>query len=178
MPKIQYEQHSFREESLCLISRANTIIAEYQAQGYKVTVRQLYYQFVSRDLISNSQKSYDKLQSLLGKARLAGEIDWEVIEDRSRHLVSVSHWESPADIMNTAAESYRIDKWEGQTYRPEVWIEKEALAGVIAGVCRELDVPFFACKGFTSLSAIWRAGLRLGKSLANGQTPMILQEST
>jgi hypothetical protein len=174
LPKIQYEEHKFRRKSLDLISQANAILSEYEAQGYAVTVRQLYYQFVSRGLIPNSQKSYNRIKSLVGEARLAGLIDWEAIEDRSRYIVSVQHWESPGEIMLAAAQSYRIDKWEGQTHKPEVWIEKEALAGVIGGVCRELDVPYFACKGFTSLSAIWRAGQRLGKTSRNGQIPVIL----
>ena len=174
MPRICYEDHEFRKNSLDLISQASDILAEYEAQGYSVTIRQLYYQFVSRGLISNSQRSYNRIKSLMGKARLAGLIDWLSIEDRSRHVVSVQHWESPAKIIDAAAKSYRIDKWEGQAHRPEIWIEKEALAGVIAGVCQELDVSFFACKGYASLSEKWRAAQRLRKMLWNGQTPVIL----
>jgi hypothetical protein len=67
-----------------------------------------------------------------------------------------------------------VDRWEGQDYRPEVWIEKDALVGVISGVCTELDVPFFSCRGYNSQSEMWRAGRRMIRHRNNGQVPFII----
>lgn len=173
MPCIQYQHKRFRADSLARIAKANDIIAEYQEQGFDLTLRQLYYQFVSRDLIPNNQKSYDNLGALISDARLAGLIDWNTIQDRTRNLQSNSHWDSPDDIVDACSRQYRVDLWENQPYRPEVWIEKDALIGVIEGVCTELDVPYFSCRGYTSQSEMWRAGQRLLKYGRNKQIPII-----
>lgn len=161
MPKIKYQDFAFRPATLSLIDTANKIITEYQAQGFDLTLRQLYYQFVSRDIISNTQQSYKNLGSVVNDARLAGMIDWDTIVDRTRELRTLSHWNSPADIVDTCAKQFNIDRWAGQKYRPEVWIEKDALVGVFERICRELDVPLFSCRGYTSQSEMWVAAQRM-----------------
>lgn len=125
MPKIKYVARNFSAASKDLIDKANIIIAEYEGQGFKLTLRQLYYQYVSRDFIPNTMKSYKNLGSVINDARLAGLIDWNAIEDRTRQVVTVNHWDNPSDIVSACASQFRIDKWEGQKFRPEVWIEKE-----------------------------------------------------
>lgn len=155
-----YEQfivRDFRTATQRVIQQANDIIAEYQEQGYTLTLRQLYYQFVARDLLENTQQSYDRLGSIVNDARLAGFIDWEAIEDRTRNLETNAHWENPQEILESARDSYFIDMWVGQPTRVEVWIEKQALVGVIERVCEANDVPYFACRGYVSQSEQWRA---------------------
>lgn len=174
MPCIAYEDRKFSADSLARIEQANEIITEYQAQGFDLTLRQLYYQFVARDLLPNTQKAYNNLGSLVNNARLAGLIDWDAIQDRTRNLRSYNYWDSPGEIVSDAARQYERDKWAGQAYRPEVWIEKDALIGVIEGVCQRLDVPYFSCRGYTSQSEMWRAAQRLQAYVLAGQTPVIL----
>lgn len=67
MPKICYVPKRFNKLGQTRIDQANTIISEYDAQGFKLTLRQLYYQFVSRDLIPNfrKKKKHQKSDSLL-----------------------------------------------------------------------------------------------------------------
>jgi hypothetical protein len=160
MVKIEYVPKRFNKKSQLRIAQANDIIAEFVAKGFQLTLRQLYYQFVARDLIPNNMKSYKALGGLINDARLAGEIDWESIEDRTRNVRSRSHWEDPADVIASAAYGYGIDLWEGQPRRVEVWIEKDALIGVIERVCTKFDVPHFSCRGYTSQSELWRAAQR------------------
>lgn len=88
MPCITYKDFNFKAETLATIQAANTIIDEYQAEGYTLTLRQLYYQFVSRDLISNRQSEYNRLGSIVNDARLGGLIDWNSIEDRTRKYIA------------------------------------------------------------------------------------------
>lgn len=174
MPRIEYVPKRFRRPSRIVIQRANEIIAEYQAQGFVLTVRQLYYQFVSRDYMPNTMKDYKRLVSIINDARLAGLIDWLAIEDRTRGLASHPFWDTPSDILESAAAGFDVDRWALQDYRVEVWIEKEALDGVFAGICRELQVPHLCCRGYTSQSEAWRAARRLRAYQKNGQTPVIL----
>lgn len=164
----------FSDSSLAIIEQANSIIADYQAQGFTLTLRQLYYQFVSRDLIANKQSEYKRLGSIINDGRLAGLVDWDAIEDRTRNVRTHSAWDDPSEIIQSAANSYAEDLWADQTYRPEVWIEKDALIGVIEPVCHRFKVPYFACRGYSSQSEQWRAGKRFADVFEAGQTPIVL----
>ena len=173
MTHITYIEKRFSKNSRAIIGNACEIIEEYERQGFVLTLRQLYYQFVARGLLANKQSEYKRLGSIINDARLAGLISWAALEDRTRHVRRNSHWDKPRDILEAARDSYAIDKWAGQPYRPEVWIEKDALIGVIEQICGRLDVPFFSCRGYTSQSAQWRAGQRFAEARDNGQTPIV-----
>lgn len=173
MPKIKYVDIKFGVDRYRLIDIANSIIAEYTAQGFDLTLRQLYYQFVARDVIPNNLQSYKNLGSLINDARLAGLIDWDAIVDRTRELRGLSHWGTPGDMVAACSQQFHLDRWEDQPYRPEVWIEKDALVGVFERVCRELDVPLLSCRGYTSQSEMWGASQRLIGYSEHGQRPII-----
>lgn len=172
--KICYVERKFAQATLDAIQQANAIIDEYETLGFLLTLRQLYYQFVSRDLIANKTSEYKRLGQIINDGRLAGLIDWERIEDRTRSLKHLAHWESPASIIDVCARQFMLDHWAGQKYRVEVWIEKEALAGVFEGVCNELDVPFFCCRGYTSQSEMWVAAQRMIEARQHHQQVYIL----
>lgn len=174
MSKITYISKRFNAKSVLLIDTANQIINEYREEGFDLTLRQLYYQFVARGEIENSQKEYKKLGSLISDGRLAGLIDWDSIVDRTRNLKGNSHWDSPESILESAAHGFALDKWENQPNRVEVWVEKEALAGVLESCCPDLDVDYFSCRGYVSQSEQWRAATRLSRYARQGQTPHII----
>ena len=174
MPKIKYQEINLRKESLALIDVCNKIIREYTAAGYVLTLRQLYYQLVSRDIIPNKQSEYKRVGSIVNDGRLAGLIDWDALEDRTRNVRSISHWDSPEQIIDAVANQYAIDKWDTQDVRPEVWIEKDALVGVIERICNELDISYFSCRGYTSQSEMWGAAQRFIKNAKNGQKTHII----
>ena len=144
-----------------------------------MTLRQLYYQFIARDMLpdswidaeynlkerppadtKNTLKNYKRLGDVISDGRLAGKIDWDAIEDRTRNLLSSPHWSSPGSIVRLCRSIRRRPVGRQENY-VEVWVEKEALIGVLEGVCTELDVPYFACKGYTSQSEMWGASQRL-----------------
>lgn len=174
MPKIAYREKRIGVARLALIAQANQILDEYQRQGYDLTLRQLYYQFVARDIIPNTQRSYKNLGNVIDDGRMCGLIDWLRIEDRTRNLVGRSSWGSPTDMIESAAESYHLDRWEDQDCRVEVWCEKEALIGIFARVCHRFDIDYFACRGYVSQSEMWRAARRLRTHSQQGKTPIIL----
>ena len=183
MPKIAYRQtaRGVNRKTMAAIRHADRIIKDYESQGFSLTVRQLYYQFVAHDLFpddrrwrwtgsrwikkddgtKNATPNYKWLGKILSNARLDGFIDWLAIEDRTRNLRDNQHWTDPHEIVQACAQQFMLDLWEGQESYCEVWIEKDALIGVIEPTCRKLDVPFFSCRGYVSQSAMWRAGQRL-----------------
>lgn len=194
MPKIAYQDTKFSAEAARIINISNQFIADYVRQGFKLTLRQLYYRIVAGDHFpddrtwvqtsskkwvrdpqgtKNAEPNYTWLGKIISEARLAGHIDWLAIEDRTRELALNSHWGTPSDIISSAASSYHTDLWIDQRFRPEVWVEKDALSGVLEAACKPLDVPYFACRGYTSQTAMWEAGQRLLGYIKEGQTPVI-----
>jgi hypothetical protein len=145
--KIEYKTINFQKPTLLLIEKCNDILDAYHADGYDMTLRQLYYQLVASDEIPNKQSEYNRLGSIVNDARLAGLIDWNYIVDRTRNLRQITHWESPEGLIEAYSEYFKMDKWENQNFRPEVWVEKDALSGVFQRVCDELDLPLFSCRG-------------------------------
>ena len=174
MPLIEYKSHTFRKQSRAVIEQASSIIAEYLEQGYDLTLRQLYYQFVARDILPNNQKEYDRLGRLIRNAREAGLIDWDAIVDRTRSVQANAHFRDPGDILTEAANQYRLNTRASQDTYVEVWVEKEALLGVVGSICEELDVTCLACKGYFSLSAMWRASERIGSAVGIGKKAVVL----
>ncbi len=174
MARICYVEKQFNTGSLAIIAQANEIIDEYTEQGFELTLRQLYYQFVARDLLANTQREYKRLGSIINNGRLAGRIDWDSLVDRTRNLQSLAHWNSTSEIIDACANQYRIDKWETQDIRPEIWIEKDALTGVIAGTCEDFDVSYFSCRGYTSQSEMWGAAQRMIDRFDQNDQPTLL----
>lgn len=172
--KIAYIEKKFRSASLAMIDHVNSVIEEYQSKGYDLTLRQVYYQLVAADMIPNSEKSYKNLGALINDARLAGLVDWFAIIDRTRNLRGLISDDSPEEAIQKVANSYHLDKWENQKYHVEVWVEKDALAGIIGQICNRLDVDYFSCRGYTSQSEMWRAARRLVHYQERGKQNVIL----
>lgn len=158
--RIAYETWNPNATSLGLIETANRICREYRQQGYDLTLRQLYYQFVARALIPNNQRSYKTLGTVVDKARRAGLLDWDYIVDRTRNLAGFRTYDDPAALISEVAERFHMDLWEDQGVRVEVWVEKEALAGVVARAANSRGCNYFSCRGYVSQSEMHSAALR------------------
>lgn len=168
-----YEAKRFTADHRKTIGAVNHIINEYAKQGFSLSVRQIYYQFVARGWLPNKDTEYKRLGGIISEGRLAGLISWTAIEDRNRNLQGVRTYSSPRSAIRGIRNSYCIDKWADQPWRPEVWIEKAALEGVIGSICAELQVDFFACRGYNSQSEQWRAGQRFAGYIQKGQRPIV-----
>lgn len=174
MPRIQYKEKQLSLQKMKLIIKANEIIEEYAQAGYDLTLRQLYYQFVARGLIPNNIRSYKRLGGAVEDGRMIGSIDWDRIVDRMRSLKGTVHWDDPKDVIREGARSFEIDKWANQKYHVEVWVEKDALIGVLARVCKDLDVDFMACRGYMSTSGMWRAAMRMEYYRMKHKHPVVI----
>ena len=144
-------------QKLEVLKTIQEIIEEYQAMGYKLTLRQMYYQLVSRDIIPNKQAEYAKLSSLLKDSRMMGLIDWNVIEDRLRKARVPYYYTGVKQAINDTAETYRIDRQKGQPVYIEVWAEKDALSSIIYNVTEHYHVKLMVNRGYTSCSAMYDA---------------------
>ena len=144
----------------------NDILEEYVADGYRLTLRQLYYQLVSRDFIPNKQEEYKKLMNILKKGRMVGIVDWDAIEDRVRRPI-LPYWVTGIqDAINDTISQYRLNRMRGQDSNIEVWVEKDALSGVLSRVTNKYHIRLMVNRGYTSISALYDAQKRLN----NGDT--------
>lgn len=171
---ICYTPKKFTAEHQEVIDRANAILADYEDQGYTLTLRQLYYQFVARDLIENTDRSYKRLGGIISAAREAGQVSWRAIEDRNRSLEAYQIEEDPTSVLNGIEYGITFDIWKALGAYVEVWVEKDALSNVVERACRELRVPFLACRGYLSASEAWRAGVRFRQAQLHGQRTCVI----
>jgi hypothetical protein len=159
--KEQFRTINFRSAALEKIDQMVTIIEEYQEQDLRLTARQLYYQFVSRDLIPNQPAEYKKLTALLTDARYAGMVDWDAIEDRGREPSLPLEFTDLAHRVDSAMRNYRLPRWAGQAHYAELWVEKQALAGVLEPLASEYHVTLMVNKGYSSASAMKESADRI-----------------
>lgn len=174
MARIKYDDWTPKADTLVVIDQANDICREYRQQGYDLTLRQLYYQFVARALIPNNDRSYKRLGSIVNDARLAGLLDWSYITDRTRNVAGVWSYPTVEERIDALAHGYSVDHWTDQDFYVEVWVEKEALAGVVARAANQFDVPYFSCRGYVSQSELWSAAQRLRAKVEEGKTVVVL----
>ena len=191
MTKRLYEGWNAQQASRSFVLTIEGICDEYAAQGYGLTIRQLYYQLVGRGLFpddrrftmtpagrwvrdragtKNAEPNYQWLIGLANKGRLAGMIDWSHLDDRTRSPSVPWFDTSPEDAIESLGRGYRESPWKYQDEYLEVWVEKDALSQVVSRGCATRDVPWFACKGYVSQSAMYRAAKRLERAQAEGKS--------
>ena len=158
--KEQYRTINFQKKNLFLLEKIGEILEEYSMKGIKVTLRQLYYQLVARDIIPNKVSEYRKLSTLLTDARYNGKIDWDAIEDRTRIPKIPNTFIDIQDLLRTASRSYQLDRWEEQNYYVELWTEKDAISSVISPITTKYQVPVVVCRGYASASAMYESAQR------------------
>lgn len=179
---------------MVVVSICSDIVDQYMKQGYRMSLRQLYYQCISRDVLpaswidreynlknnlqpdtKNTEKNYKRLGGVVGDGRLAGLIDWDGIEDRGREPSKHPEFNDIDHLVEVALSSYRLDRWQDQRNYVEIWVEKDALSGVLEPLCREYHVTLMVNKGYSSLSAMKESADRF-KAMATraGKRPYLL----
>ena len=172
--KIAYKDWNPKPETAQLVQTADGIVDEYEAAGYILTLRQLYYQFVARGIVENSERSYKNISGIMTRARMAGMISWEAIEDRNREHHGFWYDEDEINAIRELPRYIRFDQWARQDSYVEVWVEKEALGNVITRACEPYLVPHMACKGYLSASEAWRAGRRFREKMLQGKDCILI----
>lgn len=147
--------------NLDLLTHCNSIVGSYQRQGFRLSLRQLYYQLVTKNLVANEEKSYKRVGKILSNARLSGLTDWAAIEDRGRVPKVPPEFGNIGELVEAALASYRLPRLRGQAIYPELWVEKDALAGVLSPLARRFHVVMMVNKGYSSQSAMYAAAHRI-----------------
>lgn len=142
------------------LAAINAIVEKYRKQGYRLSLRQLYYQLVTQNVIKNDQKEYAKLSQLLTKGRMAGIVDWDAIEDRLRRPYIPYYVSGLKAAMQDTIDQYRLDRMKGQENYLEIWVEKDALSEVLKRSTGPFHVRVMVNRGYSSTSAMHDAFLR------------------
>lgn len=159
-----FKQTKVRDTTLELVSYSQDVVEEYRKQDLRLTLRQLYYQLVTKNLITNEEKSYKRLGKAVSTGRLAGLLDWDAIEDRGRVPKRHPHWKNVRSIVESALHSYRLNRLKGQPTYVELWVEKEALAGVLEPLAERFHIVLMVNKGYSSQSAMYQAACRIDEA--------------
>ena len=122
-----------------------------------VTVRQLYYRLVTLNLCAKSENGYKSVQRVCANMRNDGILPWLWITDQTRWQRKPDSYDNLQDALENMQAYYRRDLWRAQDNYVEIWIEKEALAGVAYPITSDWDVPLMVSKGFSSLTYLYNA---------------------
>ena len=174
MTKTPFMDIAFHYDTLRQIVLMDAIAKKYSAMGYRLTVRQMYYQLLSTGHTTSSPKSYKTIQRNIKNARLVGRIDWDAIEDRARVPIMHSEFDTLDEFIGRAIGSYRTRRWADQRHYVEVMVEKEALAAILEPVANKYHVLLLANKGYSSISAVFDAAKRFKHWSKRGKTCHIL----
>lgn len=167
----------FKGSTLETITDAIAVISEYQDRGLSLTLRQLYYRLVAADKLPNNQREYKRLGDIVTKARRDGMIPWSALTDRTRYVRANSHWKSPSHILDAVVNSYGIDMWANQNYRPIVLVEKDALIDIVRVACENVDVPYMSTRGYLSDSEAWSLAERFKANKRSRQRAVLIHLS-
>jgi hypothetical protein len=130
------------------------IVQEHQP----VTCRQAFYLCVTAGLIDKAESEYkNTVCRLLAKMRRAERLPYDWVADSTRWQRKPPTYSSMESALEQTANYYRRDLWDRQEHYVEVWIEKDALAGVLYPITAQWHVPLMVSKGFSSLTYLYEA---------------------
>ena len=133
-------------------------ILEVLADIQPASVRQIYYQLVNRGVIEKTEAQYKTtVVRLLGLMRRVGQIPFGWIADYTRWQRKPRTYSSLVDMLTQSAEFYRRALWDSAKVYVEIWLEKDALSGVLFPVTSEYDVPLMVCRGYPSITFLHAA---------------------
>jgi hypothetical protein len=141
-----------------MAERANFLV-DYAAAHGPITVRGLYYQAEVAGIpgIDKTEGSYAKVQRQVLELRRSGDLDYEHIADATRWMRKPRSHNSIEDALAETARLYRRNLWRDTEDHVEIWIEKDALAGVIYPITSMYDVPLMVTRGFSSETFAYEA---------------------
>ncbi|MBU1698583.1 MAG: hypothetical protein KJ970_19355 [Candidatus Eisenbacteria bacterium] len=137
---------------------------------HPMTVRQVFYQLVSRQVIENKKSAYNAVSKLLVEARRSGEVEWDWIVDRLRVPLCVEQWTDIPDYMESVRQAYRRHVWQDQPGYLEVWLEKDALSGIFNGVLSKYGVILNIGRGYDGWTSLRNASQRFQRVRRNDKT--------
>lgn len=128
-----------------------SIVHDPDYNGDPLTVRQIYYQCVTRHFVAeNNQDMYNKVQRAVLQMRRNGVLSYRMVRDNARERRAIRQYGNASEALADMGRLYRRNFMQSQYYHIEVWCEKDALSGVISPICNQYGVTFAAIRGFSS----------------------------
>lgn len=144
-------------------------VIELTAEFDVMTVRQIFYALVTRDIIPKTENGgYRPVQEQVLRMRKEGLLPWPFVADGTRYQRKPESWQSVDDALDAMRRNYRRDLWQSQGVRLEVWLEKEALAAIVQQVTVPWDVPLMVSRGTASATFLWNAAQTARNAYTNG----------
>jgi hypothetical protein len=125
--------------------------------GRPMTVRQVFYQATVKGIVEKAESGYAKVQTDLTLMRRAGELPYDWLADNTRWQRKPTTFDSVEEALRDTARFYRKSLWTNADAYVEIWLEKDALSGVIYPVTSMYDVPLMVARGYASLSFLYSA---------------------
>ena len=149
------QEWSWTPHQLDKLNKVQNIISELQ-DYVPLTLRQIYYQMVSKGYIGNKKSQYDMLSGLLKWARIDGYVDWDNIEDRVRAFHYLQGFSGKKHYINHELHyflnDYTRDLLQTQDKYIEIWVEKDALSSIFTRVAKQYTASVVTCRGYSSVS--------------------------
>ena len=133
------------------------ILRVFDECGTPMTVRQVFYQLETRGIVPKTENGYKITAKNLLKMRKIRIIPYHFITDNTRWIRKPRTYQHLSDFLEISRETYRRSVWASQLVYVEIWIEKEALLGVVNNITSEYDVPLVPCKGYPSETLLYEA---------------------
>ena len=123
-----------------------------------LSIRQIFYQMVSKKRIKNTHNEYAALDTLITNARYEKYIDWKDIKDSSREFYDCQGYDNVTEyaeyeVQNLFDDYYR-NLMQTQDKYVEIWLEKDALSEIFKRVASKYTIPIMICRGFISTTFI------------------------
>ena len=151
----------------------DAIVAILKAEADQITIRHLYYRLTGQHVIPKTEAAYKGLCSHLSKWRRTGKVEWSAFADNTRWHIKHRTYGSVDDALRNTVQNYRRDLWDTQPFYIEVWVEKDAMASIVAGKANQWGVPVFVCRGFASLSSLYAAAATFRAATEAGKKVII-----
>lgn len=133
-------------------------IVDVLSEIQPATVRQVYYQLVGRGVIAKTEAEYKStVVRLLTVMRREQEIPFGWIADNTRWMRKPPSFSSLGDMLVESQRLYRRALWDNQDAYVEIWLEKDALSGVLYEETAQFDVPLMVTRGYPSISYLYEA---------------------
>jgi hypothetical protein len=122
-----------------------------------MTVRQGFYQATVRHIVEKTEQGYSEVQIALANMRRARKMPYDWIVDFTRWQRKPRTFRDVEHALEETARFYRKSLWYQAESYVEIWLEKDALSGVILPVTSKYDVPLMVARGYASLSFLSEA---------------------
>jgi len=165
-----------------ILPRVKELLYQYRKQGFKPTIRQIFYRLVSERLLPNHVNAYKALDYKLTRQREEGleELGWRIGWKGEENVEDVSSGIHPDAFRDTSRRviggdtgfsslqeyfnqflrylevAYTRKRWENQPRQVIIWLEKDALAGVLEDIAKKYRVKLISSRGYSSFTYIYK----------------------